>query len=98
MEQENYNLTLSEAWDIAAQFGDFIGENFKYLEYEDALPHSKEKILLALLKILKEEDFKGKFGKKAMEVKEIISSNIVILFTSFIPNKEDYEKLLSTKQ
>ena len=95
-------MTLKEAWDIAGDFGEFL-EHGRYnalYEFEDVLPHKKSAILIALLKILKEENFRqmaALSGQNEKAIKENIAANIVILF-GFIPSPESYKDMLRLKE
>ncbi len=100
-DEERQNMTLEDAWDITQEFGAFVakvGYNPQY-EFEDLLPYKKTDILLALLKVLvdlKEEDTDPDSGTLE-EIKEN-TSTLIVLLDGFIPNKEQYKQMLSTKK
>jgi len=94
-------MTLNEAWKIAREFGDFIANRDKpmLIDYEDVLPYSKSDILLALVKILKDEkpELLRRKTENKIEVKECIAVMIMTL-NDFIPNKIEYREKVKIRE
>lgn len=89
---EVLNLTTEKAWEIAKSFGNYLELNSKrVLEFDTVLEYDRGDILLALLHLLKVNIT----NKKTVE---IISTNIIILFSFFIPDEESYRKMLRSKK
>lgn len=97
------NMTLSEAWKIAREFGDFIANRDKpmLIDYEDVLPYSKSDILLALVKILKDEKpellRKKTETKNKIELKECVAI-LIMKLEDFIPNEKKYKEMVKTRE
>ena len=93
-------MTLNEAWKIAREFGDFIANREKPLsiDYENVLPYLKRDILLAVVKILKDEK-PGLLKKTAngIEIKECVASMIMTL-EDFIPDEKEYKEKIKTRE
>ncbi|MFA5794903.1 MAG: hypothetical protein WC980_07565 [Candidatus Brocadiia bacterium] len=93
------NMSLKEAWDIAGEFGEYLSNRKPvYMEYESVLPYPKDIISLALVKILKYEDFSNmsavsKHAVTAGEIKENIAANISLL-DLFIPDEKQYKEMV----
>lgn len=95
-------ITLEGTWKIAKEFGKLLAENKISLpyEFEDILPYEKSIILLCLVKILKEEDFKKLAiinNTTEKEIKENIATMIIFL-DGFMPNPEQYKKMIESKE
>lgn len=94
-------MTLNEAWKIAREFGDFIANRDKpmVIDYEDVLPYSKSDILLALVKILKDEKSRSlrKKTENGIEIKECVASMIMKL-EDFIPDEKEYKEKIKTRE
>ncbi len=91
--EEILNLTTKQAWDIAESFGKFLENNTENVlyEFEDVLEYERSSILVALLMLLRENTHDREFVK-------VLSNNIVILFTSFIPSPKAYNEILDSKE
>jgi len=96
-------MTLDEAWKIAREFGDFIANREKPLliDYENVLPYSKRNILLALVKILKDEKpellRKKTETKNKIELKECVAG-LIMQLEDFIPNEKEYKEMVKTRE
>ena len=101
--EEIENMTIEGAWDIAQEFAVFIedetkGEVSLKYEFEDKLPYPKSDILLALLKLLKEENLTIEFQNLSTNDFKIFISTLVMMLNNFIPSEEEYNQMLITKQ
>jgi hypothetical protein len=90
--------TVAGAWEIAQKFADTEAKSAKSLYcFDSSLPYKKDIIALALLNLLTSNDFKnlllskGEAGEKMLST---ISNLMFSLTTIYIPDKEDYKKII----
>jgi|TARA_B100001964_G_scaffold164998_1_gene181164 DnaJ-domain-containing protein 1 len=99
-QDEILNMTLDDAWNITQEYADLIereskkGKSMLY-EFEDVLPYSKSDILLALLKLLNEQNYDD--VSQLEDFKEFISS-LIMQLNDFIPTKAKHKQMLSHKK
>lgn len=99
-QEEILNMTLDDAWNISQEFADLIEEESKkgksmLYEFEDVRPYTKSDILLALLKLLTEQDY-GDVNQ--FENFKEFASTLIVTLDGFIPNEEQYKQMLNHKK
>lgn len=96
---EEIEMNLSKAWEIFHKFNDFVITRKipLLLEYESNLPYSKEVILVALLKILRDEkrELFKKYGNVTLQ--DYIGS-LIINLANIILGEEAYRRRLETRR
>lgn len=93
--EEVENISLSKAWEISKDFSSFISEEKNLWGTEDTLPYSKNIIILALLIILGDEDFKKLAvlnNTTEHNAKYLIVQNILTLVNFFPSDSEQNKK------
>jgi len=95
-QEEIANMTLEKAWNIAKEFGDFHADNGAGYDYEDVLPYEKDVILLALLKILSDDNHKitAKLNNETEKEAKSLIRSVIMLLMNYIPNEKQYRSLL----
>jgi len=86
------NLTVTKAWEVVDSFAKYLEEgNLKFLEFEDELEWDRESILVSILFLIRKNTNNEEFVNA-------LCTNIVILFSSFMPTPEEYKKKLELKE
>lgn len=88
-------LDLSQAWDISEEYSVYLMNRKKAFEFDSALPYPKNIILLALLKILVEQDVS--LLKDGHTLKEQLCTSIMLL-NDHIPEPEIYEREIKIRK